>query len=350
MLSNISRPYQRQPATNQAPEQSTYLPQPVSNHQSYGFQRDGYGVSSLDTDFHNYQAYRTARRDAMPYAPTLHGQNAEVYPQTPSARPVNSQYGTHLNRDDLDYQQYISDYNEDSESSSTAAVVGSWVSQPSQPVSATQPAYHDPYFNAQTSDPYIPPTHSQLQHEPPMNHGGPYNWVARPVPRQRIEQNTPSSYPYQHSTQLPPPMNVHPSAPSMLNPGPIPTHSHRPQTRFDPAQPMQAPSREMYAPAPAFLPTNYSRLAAQPRDVTVLYPAGYQPYSQRPVQDPSGSIANNAIDHGPFSQVDDSTAVAPTAIPPTERRSSGRNGKGKGKANGRGKRKGKGKGQAVSSR
>ena len=61
--------------------------------------------------------------------PTLHDQHHETYRQTYLPSQTHTQ-GLRVNRHDFDYQQYNPRPIDNSETSSTATVVGSWNPQP----------------------------------------------------------------------------------------------------------------------------------------------------------------------------------------------------------------------------
>lgn len=179
----------RRPAAYQAPEPSNNGS--ISNHFDR-FARYGYNPS---LEYRNQHTYLAQRRDRVAYDPAIHGQYAEAYyPQTSSTRPADSQNGRHMDRHGFDYQQYDSNQNDDSEGSSTAAVVGSRAPQSF----LTPPSvYHHPHNTAQIGDPSTQAIHSQYQHEPLMNHSVPYDWTAR---------TTSGGYrgpPYQYGGQTP---------------------------------------------------------------------------------------------------------------------------------------------------
>ncbi|KAM0704845.1 hypothetical protein Q7P35_007631 [Cladosporium inversicolor] len=344
--------------------------------QLYGLQQHGYDPSP---EYHNQHTRRPQYHNTVvAYDPVVHRQHTQAYSQMPSARPTVSQYGSHphLARHDIDHQQYHLDYSEDSEGSSTAAVVGSRIADS---VFAPQQARQNHYATTQTSDPCIQPARPQLQQVPPIDHGVTYSWTTGLVPEQyygssyqhgghvhrpmAAHMNDPYIRPArsQHQHELPVdhgvthswttgpapggynafsyqqgghtqhPLNLHASAPSVpnMNSGPVPTsYNNRPQARFDPAQAMTVPPPEMYAPAPAptFLPTNHLGVPVQPQSADVLYAAAYQFYPPPPVNDPSGGLStNNAVDqdHHPRVNVNENilnpTLVSPEATrPPKE--------------------------------
>lgn len=129
---------QRRPTAYQALERSHNRSFPNHYH---GLVRDD---NRGDSEYHDQRTQCPQCRDAVAYDHALHGQHAQAYcSQTSSARPTDSQYGSHMDRHDFDYQQYKPRHIDDSETSSTVAVVGSRVQQPS--FAPLQP-YHETFI------------------------------------------------------------------------------------------------------------------------------------------------------------------------------------------------------------
>lgn len=369
--------HRRRPADYQT--QRPNNPSTSMLNQLYGLQQDGYDHSPEYRDQHTR---RSQRHDVVAYDPVVRRQYTQAYPQMPSARPTISQYGSHPHLDR--HQQQNPDYSEDSEGSSTAAVVGSRTSQPSFALPQPQ---HNAYATAQTSDPYIQSARPQLQQEPPINHGVTYSWTTGLVPEQyygstnqhgghvhhpmAAQTNDPYIRParsqhqhelpvdpgvthswttgpasggynassYQQGGRIQHPMNLHATAPFMANSRPVPTsYNNRPQARFDPAQASNIYPPEMYAPAPApaFLPTNHLGVPVQPQSTSVPYAAAYQTYTQPPVNDPSGGPSIIAADQDQYPRVnDDENIVNPTPVPPGAARPPKKHRRGKGKGKGK---------------
>jgi len=311
----------RQPAASQAPGRSNDLSRSFFNH-SYDFQRDAY---SGGHGYHNSHDSPIRRGGAVAHAPNLNGQYAQAYPQPSSARPLNSQYGTHMDRHDFDYQQYNPRHIDDSETSSTAAVVGSWTPHPRL---APSSVYQNPHTTAQTGGSYIQATYPQHQQEPLMNHSVSYGWNTRPASG---GYHGPS---YQHGGHVQHLMSE--GAPFMPSSGPIPTPHNRPQAWVDPAQSMQIHPPAMYAPAPTLVPTNYSSVPIQPPNVNTLHPAGYPSYLQPPANPPPGDLSINAIDQVRYPQVNNNENIGnPTSIAAGATRPHKKSRRGNGRGNGK---------------
>ena len=304
----------RRPAAYQAPEPSNNGS--ISNHFDR-FARYGYNPS---LEYRNQHTYLAQRRDRVAYDPAIHGQYAEAYyPQTSSTRPADSQNGRHMDRHGFDYQQYDSNQNDDSEGSSTAAVVGSRAPQSF----LTPPSvYHHPHNTAQIGDPSTQAIHSQYQHEPLMNHSVPYDWTAR---------TTSGGYrgpPYQYGGQTP----MYPNTSLM------PTSYHASQAWANRPQPTYVSPPGTQNPSFACIPPTYiQNVPGQPSNVNALYPAEYQRYPQQPPQKDQPSLSDTAIDQAQYPQVNNNeTTVNPTPIAPGATRPPKKNhhhrGKGKGGA------------------
>lgn len=308
------------PAAYQALERSNNQSSPNHYHDS---QQDGYrpSLGNQDTD-----GYRTERRGAGLYDPTFHDQYAQAYfTQTSYARPTNAQYRPHVDRHDFDYQQFNPRHIEDSETSSTAAVVGS---RAPESVFVPPRPYHDFRTTAQTGESYTQPAHIRYQQEPLMKHRVPYDWTTRPTSG---GYNGPSCQHGGHVQHL-----MSQGAPLMPSPGPIPTPYNRPQAWVDPAQSMQIHPPAMYGPAPTLMPTNYSGVPIQPPSVNTLHPAVYQSYPQLPATAPPGDLSNNTVNQDQYSRANSNeTMVNPRSIAPGATRPRRKNHRGNGRGNGK---------------
>lgn len=247
---------QRRPAAYQAPEPSN---NGLLSNYFHRFARYGYNPGP---EYRNQHTHLAQRRDRVAYDPAIHDQYAEAYyPQTSSTRSADSQNGRHMDRHDFDYQQYDPTRNDDSEGSSTAAVVGSRAPQSF----LTPPSvYHHPHSTAQTGVPYTQAIHSQYQHEPLMNHSVPYDWQAR---------TTSGGYrgpSHQYGGQAP----MNPNTSLMPNPGPMTTPYHVSQAWANRPQPTYVSPPGMQNPSFACIPPTYTQnVPAQPSNVNAMYPA-----------------------------------------------------------------------------
>jgi hypothetical protein len=291
------------------------------SNQFHGLQQDRYGPRP---EYHNQHAHCPERRGIVGHDHTLHGQSSQAYYQMPSARPLDSQHGPHIDRHDFDHQQHYSNYSDDSEDSSTAALVGSRAPQSSF---VPQQPYHDFHATPRAGDPYIQPVRSQLQHEPSMNHGRSYSWGTEPVP------GPCNGLSHQHDSRTHHTTNPH--VPFMPNPGSIPTHYNSSQAWFNPARSMNIPPPTMYAPASTFWPRDYSSIPTQPLGATTPHAAENHSHHQPPANDPPGGLSNNAIDQDHYSRLNNENIANPMPGPPratrSPRRSRRRKGKGKGR-------------------
>jgi hypothetical protein len=318
-MSNFYWTDQRRPTAYQALERPSKRSYPNHYH---GFVRDDYRPSSEYQHTHPNQG-----RDAVAYDPAIRGQYTQAYfTQTSSARPMNAHYRPHVEIHDFDYQQYSPRHIDDSETSSTAAVVGS---QAPQSFLAQPPVYHDPYTTAQTGDPYTQPARVQHQQEPLMNHNVTHGWTNRPAPG---PYHGPS---YQHGGHIQHAMN--PNTPYMPSPGPMPTPYHRPQAWSSLPEPTFVPPPAMQAPSFAFIPPTYiQNVPAQAPNVNALYPAGYQSYAQPPANVSSSNLPNNAVDQSQDPRVNNDNTVNPRSIAPGATRPSKKSRRGNGRGNGKG--------------